>query len=79
MRPPTNTEIEMRWVDARNDLYDVFDGARAGGDCLIPVGAVVSFDEGKGYLQTSAYEGSRLRVEKGWHRGQRVAVLSRER
>ncbi|MDB4932818.1 MAG: hypothetical protein JWM10_5302 [Myxococcaceae bacterium] len=69
----------MRWIDAWNDLYDVFDGDRGGGDCLLPDGTVMSFEEGKGYLQTSAYEGYRLRVDKGWHRGKRVAVLTRER
>ena len=78
VRPPTNAEIEQRWVDAWNDLYDVFDG-RAEGECVLPDGAVVSFEDGQGYLQASAYEGYRLRVEAGWYRGRRAAVLTRER
>lgn len=76
-RSPSNAEREQRWIDAWNELYEVF-GGRASGECLLPDGTLVSFEEAQGFLQRAAYEGDRVRVEAGWALGRRVAVLTRE-
>jgi hypothetical protein len=77
-RPPTNTEMEERWVDAWNDLYDVFGGVGAG-DCALPDGSVIDFEACQSWLQQSAYEGYRLAVTAGTRDGRRVALVTRRR
>src|SRR4051812_43638078 len=52
----TNSEIEMRWVEAWNDLLDIVKG-RHGIKCLLPDGAIVDVEECKGWLQDSVYQG----------------------
>jgi hypothetical protein len=74
----TNTEIEMRWTDAWNDLFDVVGEAeRWTVNCLLPDGAIVDFEHCQGWLQESAYQGYCLKVETGWVNGKRGVVVSR--
>jgi hypothetical protein len=76
----SNTEIEMRWVDAWNDLFDIVgDEDRSRINCLLPDGAVVDFEGCQGWLQASAYEGYCLKVEAGWVNGKLGVVVSRFR
>jgi len=61
----TNAEIEMRWVDAWNDLLDIV-GARRGVQCLLPDGSVVDVEQCKAWLQDSVYQGFLVQVRRGW-------------
>jgi hypothetical protein len=72
----TNAEIEMRWVDAWNDLYDLVRDQH-NVKCQLPDFTVVDVEECKGWLQTSVYEGYYVRVEAGWVLGKRGVVASR--
>ena len=72
----TNTEIEERWIDAWNDLFDIV-GERWQVNCLLPDGSVVDIDTCKGWLQESAYQDYCLKVEAGWVKGERGVVVSR--
>ncbi|MEU8895287.1 hypothetical protein [Nocardia sp. NPDC048505] len=70
----SSAEIEMRWVDAWNQLSDI--GA---GTCLLPDGSWVDVDAGQGFLQDSAYAGWRLAVTAADFAGRPVAVIHRWR
>ncbi|GAB2649612.1 hypothetical protein ACWDYH_26670 [Nocardia goodfellowii] len=67
-------EIEMRWVDAWNQLSDI--GAVT---CLLPDGSWVDVDTCEGFLQDSAYGGWRLAVTAADFAGRSVAVVHRWR
>jgi hypothetical protein len=71
-----NTEIEMRWIDAWNDLFDLV-GERRQVNCLLPDGSVVDVATCQGWLQASAYEGYCLKVKAGWVNGKLGAIVSR--
>jgi hypothetical protein len=73
---PSNTEIEMRWVDAWNDLLDLVRN-RYDAKCQLPDFTVVDVEECKGWLQNSVYEGYRVRVEAGWVLGKPGVIASR--
>lgn len=74
----SNADIEMRWVNAWNELYDVI-GRREDMPCLLPDGLEISFDQCKGWLQVSVYEGYRVEVGQGWLRGRPAVVVSRHK
>lgn len=74
----SNSEKEMRWVDAWNDLYDLI-GKRHDVLCMLPDGQIVDVETCKGWLQSSAYEGFALKVEAGWIRGKQGVLASRWR
>ena len=73
-----NTELEERWIEAWNNLFDIV-GERWKVSCLLPDGSVVDFETCQGWLQDSAYEGYCLKVEEGWVEGERGIVASRFR
>ncbi|MCU0535365.1 MAG: hypothetical protein MUD14_15865 [Hydrococcus sp. Prado102] len=72
----TNAEIEERWVEAWNDLFDIV-GERWQVDCLLPDGLIVDTETCKGWLQESAYQGYCLKVEEGRVKGKRGIVVLR--
>jgi hypothetical protein len=72
----TNTEIEERWIDAWNDLYDIV-GVERQVNCLLPDGSVVDLETCQGWLQDSAYQGYCLKVEAGWVLGRQGVWVSR--
>ncbi len=72
----TNTEIEERWVEAWNDLFDIV-GERWQVNCLLPDGSNVDIETCKSWLQESAYQGYCLRVKEGWVKGKQGIVVSR--
>lgn len=74
----SNTEIEMRWVDAWNDLYELI-GSRSNVSCLLPDGRIVDVETCKGWLQESAYQGFEVKVEAGFIAGKRGVHASRWR
>ncbi len=61
----SNADLEQRWIDAWNDLYDLA-SSQTNVRCLLPDGSQVTMEECKGWLQDSAYEGYHLNVETGW-------------
>jgi len=60
----SNADIEMRWVNAWNEIYEVI-GNRNDAKCLLPDGNVVNVEECQGWLQQSALAGFQVRVESG--------------
>lgn len=61
----SNEDIEMRWVAAWNDVFDIIGPGRVC-PCLLPDYSVVSVDECLGWLQDSVYKGYLVTVEAGW-------------
>ncbi|MBX7106131.1 MAG: hypothetical protein K1X57_18770 [Gemmataceae bacterium] len=61
----SNADIEMRWVDAWNDVYDIV-GARRDAPCMLPDWSIVTLDECLGWLQESVYLGYAVWVVEGW-------------
>lgn len=74
----SNADIEMRWIDAWSDLYEI---APQGENpcCVLPDGRLVDVETCKGWLQDSAYQGWLVKVEKGQQNGENVVVASRWR
>ncbi len=72
----SNTEIEMRWIDAWSEAYEIA-GGRSDLPCLLPDGMVTDFDQGLGWLQEAAYSGYLVRVEAGWVGHRRGVILHR--
>jgi hypothetical protein len=74
-------EIEMRWINAWNDLYDLIlryhGGVQYGVKCSLPDGLVVNVEECEGWLQDSAYDRYYIKVEHGWVLGKPGIVVSR--
>lgn len=73
----TNAEIEMLWVDAWNDMYDIV-GKREDYPCVLPDYSCVSAEECRGWLQDSVYEGFDVQVSRGWYQGRPAVVVSRQ-
>jgi hypothetical protein len=72
----TNTELEERWIDAWNDLFDIV-GERWNVNCLLPDGSIVDVETCKGWLQNSAYEDYCLNVDEIWIKHEKGIVVSR--
>ena len=70
----SNAEIEMRWVKAWNDLYDIA-ADRTDFPCLLPDGKVVDINTCKAWLQDAIYKESLVQVRSGWGLGQRSAIV----
>lgn len=75
---PSKAEIEMRWVDAWNELYDIV-GIRCDVLCQLPDWSVVDIEGCKGWLQQSVYEGFEVQVKAGWVGHKKGVVVSRSR
>ena len=78
-----SSEIEMRWINAWNEQYDLIlsnhGGVPYGVKCLLPDGRVVNVEECEGWLQDSAYDRYYLQVDRGWVLGKPGIVVSRSR
>jgi hypothetical protein len=74
----TNIELEERWIEAWNDLFDII-GERWQVSCLLPDGSVVDTETCQGWLQESACQDYCLKVEEGWVNGKRGVVALRFR
>ena len=74
-------EIEMRWIEAWNDLYELLKkhhgDVQYGVQCLLPDGRVVDVEECLGWLQESAYDRYYLKVNVCWVWGKPGIVVSR--
>lgn len=73
----SNTDIEMRWGDAWNEVYAIV-GDRRDAPCMLPGGLIVGLDECLGWLQDSVYLGYAVRVEAGWVGHRRGVIAHRE-
>lgn len=72
----SNADIEMRWVEAWSELYDIIhDSPNIG--CKLPDGQFVDVEACKGWRQSSVYEGWCVKVEEQQENGKRVVVASR--
>jgi hypothetical protein len=71
-----HADIEMRWVQAWSDLYEIT-GPSADMRCILPDGQLVDVEVCKGWLQDSAYQGWLVKVEEGQQDGQRIVIASR--
>lgn len=74
----SNADIEMRWVDAWNKLYEII-GDCCDVPCQLPDWSVVDIEECKGWLQQSVYEGYQVSMEAGWVGHRKGVVVSRSR
>jgi hypothetical protein len=72
----SNSDIEMCWVEAWSDLYELLK-QRSDVKCLLPDARVVDIEECKGWLQDSAYQGWHVKVEAGWVLDKQGIVASR--
>lgn len=73
-----NSVIEMRWINAWNDLCELA-GNRSGIDCRLPDGRVVDIETCKGWIQESAYQGWEVKVESSFFSGTEGVIVSRWR
>lgn len=67
--------IEMRWIEAWNDVYEIV-GDRWDVKCLLPSGEVVDEEACRGWLQEMVYDGMTVRVAEGWVLGRRGIVVT---
>lgn len=70
-------DVEMLWVDAWNDLYDII-GTREDFPCVLPDYTRVTAEECRGWLQQSVYDRFDVSVSRGWHEGRPAVVVSRQ-
>jgi hypothetical protein len=73
-----NAEIEVRWVNAWSELFELIKG-RHGIRCQLPDFSVVTVQECQAWLQESVYAGYFVQVELGWIQGRPGIIASRNR
>jgi len=76
IRSMTKADIEMLWINAWSDLYEIVQ-EQHDVRCLLPDGEVVDVEECKGWLQDSAYSGYVPAVTARWVLGKRGVIASR--
>ena len=74
----SNADIEMIWVDAWNDMYNMI-GSRKNVIFLQPDFSEVSLDDCQGWLQDSAYDGYKLGMKEVWYKGKKAIQVSRSK
>jgi len=74
----SNADMEMRWVEAWNDLLKIVGDTRDM-PCQLPDWSVIDVEACKGWLQDSVYEGYLVKVEAGWIGHRQGVVVSRRR
>jgi hypothetical protein len=78
VRKPTNDEVEMRWIEAWSELFELV-GERRNVRCLLPDGVVVDVEGSKGWLQDSVYAGYQVKVGPGYVLGRPGVILFRSK
>jgi hypothetical protein len=71
----SNQEIEIRWIVAWRDLYEILN-RRPDMPCQLPDGSVVDFETCKGWLQDQAYDGLLVGVSRGFVQGKDGAIVT---
>jgi hypothetical protein len=74
----SKADVEMRWVDAWNQLHAIV-GSRHDVRCLLPDGSTVDLEACRAWLQESVYDGYRVDVQTGWVGHHAGVVVSRSR
>jgi hypothetical protein len=72
----SNTEKEMRWINAWSDLHEILRDRRDV-KCQLPDFTIVDVKACLAWLQDSAYAGYVLTVSEGWIEGKRGIFVSR--
>ena len=72
-----NADIEMRWIEAWNEVYAIAQQQRDI-PCQLPDWTVVPLDDCLAWLQTSVYAGYSVRVESGWVGHRRGIIVNRD-
>jgi hypothetical protein len=77
IKKAANHEIEQRWVEAWNNVFDIVKTLDHQDDvnCLLPDGSIVDIDTCKEWLQNAAYQGYCLKIEAGLVQG-KMGVLA---
>lgn len=73
-----NADLERRWIDAWNDLFEIV-GSRTDVRCKLPDGTVVDVEGCKGWLQEQAYAGWHVAVQESTFDGRLEVAASRWR
>ena len=68
-------DIEMRWVSAWNDVYEIA-GEQWDTKCRLPEGEVVDAETCRHWLQERVYQGCLVQVEPGWVLGKPGVIVS---
>ena len=68
-------DIEMRWVSAWNDVYEIV-GERWNVECLLPNGQIVDTEACREWLQEMVYDGWFVKFEPGWVLGKQGIIAS---
>lgn len=71
----SNADIEMRWVEAWNEVYEIAQQQRDI-PCQLPDWTVVTLDDCLAWLQNQVYAGYTVRVEAGWVGHRRGIIVS---
>lgn len=71
-------DIEMQWVNAWNDLYEIV-ADRWDVQCLLPDGNIVDAEACRHWRQEMVYDGYFVKVEPGWFFGKQGIIASRWR
>jgi hypothetical protein len=66
--PPSNAEIETRWIDAWEAVHELV-GGRRDVMCLLPDGTIVDVDTCLGWIQDAIYAHRSISTEKVWIQG----------
>ena len=74
----SNADLERRWIDAWNDLFDIV-GSRTDVPCHLPGGTVVDLEGCKGWLQEQAYAGWHVAVQESRSDGRLELIAFRWR
>lgn len=75
---PSKADIEMRWVNAWNELHEIV-GTGPDVPYQLPDYSVVGLEECKGWLQDSVYQGFEVQLKLGWIGHKKGVVVSRSR
>ena len=74
----SNADLERRWIDAWNDLFDIV-ASRTDVPCRLPDGTIVDLEACKGWLQEQAYAGWHVAVHGSRVDGRLEVAASRWR
>ncbi len=71
----SNSEQEMVWVDAWNDLYELI-GKFPEGCILLPEFQEATKEEAKGWIQDSVYKGNRIEFKVDYFKGKESIYIN---
>ncbi|MDE1461030.1 hypothetical protein [Spartinivicinus poritis] len=72
----SNTEKEMVWVEAWNDLYDLIE-KYPGGYILLPDYIETNKESAEGWIQNAAYESNRIVFNIEYFKGKKSIFINK--